>query len=61
MGVLSKKIKERRSECGMTLEEVSLIVGVSRQTIHRYETGIIDNIPSDKIAIKRAVRLFYHT
>ena len=33
----------------MTLEDVAKIVGVSRQTIQRYESGVISNIPSDKI------------
>lgn len=42
-------IKRRRNERGMTLEELSKRVGVSRQTLSRYETGIIGNIPSDKI------------
>lgn len=46
---LSKNIKKRRQEVQMTLEEVAKIVGVSRQTIQRYESGIIASIPSDKI------------
>ena len=35
----------------MTLEEVAKFVGVSRQTVFKYENGIITNIPSDKIAM----------
>lgn len=46
---LSQNIKRRRQEVHMTLEEVAKIVGVSRQTIQRYESGIIASIPSDKI------------
>ena len=42
-------IKERRIELGLTLEQVADKVGTSKQTIQRYETGIISNIPSDKI------------
>lgn len=33
----------------MTLEELAEIIGTSKQTINRYENGIISNIPSDKI------------
>lgn len=46
--ILNERIKERRIELGMTLEEVAQRVGVSRQTIQRYESGVI-NIPSDKL------------
>ncbi|MBD9084310.1 MAG: XRE family transcriptional regulator [Dialister invisus] len=53
---LSQNIKRRRQEVHMTLEEVAKIVGVSRQTIQRYESGIIASIPSDKIE-KLAVAL----
>lgn len=35
----------------MTLEDVAKIVGVTRQTIQKYESGIIPNIPSDKIEL----------
>ena len=42
-------IKQRRLSLDYTLEEVAKQVGTSKQTIHRYETGIISNIPSDKI------------
>lgn len=47
--LLVKTSKKRRQEVHMTLEEVAKIVGVSRQTIQRYESGIIASIPSDKI------------
>lgn len=33
----------------MTLDELSKVVGVTRQTLSRYETGVINNIPSDMI------------
>lgn len=35
--------------CGFTLEELAKKIGTSKQTIHRYESGVISNIPSDKI------------
>ncbi len=34
---------------GLTLEELAVKVGTSRQTIHRYENGTISNIPPEKV------------
>lgn len=54
---IGKIIKERRLELGLTLEQVAQMVGTSKQTIHRYEVGIISNIPSDKIeALAKALQ-----
>ena len=47
--MLSKKIKALRKEKGLSLEQLAELVGTSRQTIHRYENGIIANIPHEKI------------
>lgn len=49
MNKLGDNIKKRRKELDMTLEELAKYAGVSKQTISRYETGEIRNIPSDKI------------
>lgn len=46
---IGKNIKHYRLKKGYTLEELAKIVGTSKQTIQRYETGVISNIPSDKI------------
>lgn len=46
---LQENIKKLRQKHNMTLEEVAKIVGVSKQTIHRYENGVISNIPQDKV------------
>lgn len=46
---LGERIKGKRKERKMTLEEVAKFVGVSRQTIQRYESGVISTIPSDKV------------
>lgn len=43
-------IKNKRSELRLTLEEVGRRVGVSRQTVQRWETGEIKNLGRDKIA-----------
>ncbi len=48
---LKENIKAKRIEKQMTLEELACKVGVSRQTIQRYESGTISNIPSDKIEL----------
>lgn len=41
----------RKEKCHKTLEEVSKHVKVSKATIQRYESGVIENIPSDKIEL----------
>lgn len=53
--IKGKKIHEARKNAGLTLEELGKLVGVSKATIKRYETGEITNIPSDRIeAIAKA-------
>ncbi len=47
--VLKDLLKEKRIENGLTLEEVAKKLGVAKPTLHRYESGVISNIPSDKI------------
>lgn len=42
-------LKARRKKLGLTLEELAGRVGVTRQTLSRYENGVISNIPMDKI------------
>ena len=40
----------------MSLEQLAELIGTSRQTVHRYETGAISNIPSEKVeALARAL------
>ena len=45
----STKLKELRKSKGMTLDELAEIIGTSKQTIHRYENGIITNVPPEKV------------
>ena len=47
---MNEIIKNRRSELGLTLEDVARRVGVSRTTVLRWETGEIRNLGRDKIA-----------
>lgn len=46
---INERIKKRRIELDMTLEEVAKVVKTTRQTIQRYESGVISNIPSNNI------------
>ncbi len=45
----SVKLKELRKQAGLTLDELAERVGTSKQTIHRYENGIITNVPPEKV------------
>jgi repressor LexA len=45
----STKLKELRKQAGLTLDELAERIGTSKQTIHRYENGIITNVPPKKI------------
>lgn len=44
-------IKQLREDAGLTLEEVGKRIGVSRATVQRYESGVIVEIPKDKIKL----------
>ncbi|AIF51214.1 helix-turn-helix domain-containing protein [Pelosinus sp. UFO1] len=44
-------LKERRLQLGLTMLEVAKRVGVSEATISRWESGDIDNMKRDKIAL----------
>lgn len=46
---LKENIRKRRLELHLTLEEVSKQLNVSKPTLQRYESGVISNIPADKI------------
>ena len=45
----STRLKELRKSKGMTLDQLAELVGTSKQTIHRYETGVITNVPPEKV------------
>lgn len=48
---IGDRMKIRRLELKLVQEDVALIVGVTKQTIQKYENNIITNIPSDKIEL----------
>lgn len=45
------RIRKAREDCGLTQEELAKRLNTTKQTIHKYETGLITNIPSDKIEL----------
>ena len=47
---IANKLKTRRQELGLTLEDVAQAVGVGRSTVRKWETGMIKNMGRDKIA-----------
>lgn len=49
MATVGDRIKELRSSLGMSQVDFAKQIGVSKQTLYKYENNIITNIPSDKI------------
>ena len=46
-----KRIKELREKRAITQTDFAKAIGVSKQTLYKYENGIVTNIPSDRIEI----------
>ena len=46
---IGEQIYKCRKEARMTLEQLGRAIGVSKQTVQRYESGVIANIPAEKI------------
>lgn len=46
---IGNKLKTLRENKKLTLDEVAQKIGTSRQTLFKYENGIVTNIPSNKI------------
>ena len=54
----ASRLKALRKAKGMTLDELAARIGTSKQTIHRYENGVIANIPHEKIeALAKALEV----
>ncbi len=49
MMTIGEKIKSLRIKANLTQEELAIAADTTKQTIHKYETGIITNIPASKI------------
>ncbi len=52
---IGKRIKKLRSDLGMSQVDFAKAIGVSKQTLYKYENDLITNIPSDKIEAAAAV------
>ena len=50
-----EKIKKRRKELGMTMDDLGRAIGVQRSAINKYEMGLIDMKTSTLTAIARAL------
>lgn len=46
---IGERIRERRSALGISQTQLADKISVSKQTLYKYETGVVTNIPSDKI------------
>lgn len=47
---IGEKIKSRRTELGLTFEEVGNMVGVGKSTVRKWETGDIKDMRRDKVS-----------
>lgn len=53
-----ERIKARREELGITQVALADMIGESKQTVYKYESGLVSNIPSDKVElIAKALRV----
>lgn len=52
---IGEKIKNLREKVGMTQTELAEKIHTTKQTIYKYETGIVTNIPSDKIELMASI------
>lgn len=46
---IGQRIRDAREQKNMTLDDVAKHCGTTRQTIYKYENGIVTNIPYDRI------------
>ena len=53
---LGEQIKYYRKRSGYSMEELGARLGVSRQTVFRYESGAIENVPREKL--RKMAQLF---
>lgn len=44
-------IRRERIKCGLSQEELAKSIGSTKQAIYKYESGIVSNIPMDKVEI----------
>ena len=46
---IGERIKKRREELGISQSDLAKRIGVSKQTMYKYENNLIANIPYGKI------------
>lgn len=49
MMTFAERLRELRTEKGMSLDDVAKHIGCGRANIHKYEHGLITNIPPDRV------------
>ena len=49
--MVGERIKKLREKRGISQTDLAIQIGESKQTLYKYETGRITNIPSDKIEL----------
>lgn len=49
------RIKELRERAGLSQTDLAEKLHTTKQTIYKYETGIVTNIPSDRIELLAAI------
>ena len=55
---IGERIKTIRTKNGFGQTDVAIKAGITKQSLYKYENGIIENIPSDKIeAIAKALNV----
>lgn len=55
---IGSRIKERRLELSLTLQDIATEIGVARSTIQRYENGAIENLKLPVVeAIARVLKV----
>lgn len=45
----AERLRELRTEKGMSMDDVGRVIGVGRANIYKYEHGIVTNVPPDKV------------
>lgn len=46
---IGERIKSLRKQNGMTLQDVATRLNIQKPTVQRYESGVVKNIPNDKL------------
>lgn len=52
---IGSKIRSAREQAGLTMEELGKRCGTTKQTIYKYETGKVTNIPLDRLQLIASV------